>query len=284
MILSSITGVSSVAPLAAETIFTVGSFGVTNTMLMGVAVAVILITIFAIAAAKTKVFPKSKYAFFIESVVDFLISTLANNFSGDHSKARRFLPLFLAFFLFILLNNLLGLMPGLGGTVYVESDGVKAALLRPFTTDINGTLSLAVVAMVTVHYLSIKERGARGYFKHYFTVLQPWWNPMNLFVGLIEVLGEFIRLLTLALRLFGVIYAGEVLRHVITGLSGDFAWAATVPIIFMEIFFASIQAYLFIMLSSVYLQMGTAHDEPHSTESSDHDKRKSADAGELVKV
>jgi F-type H+-transporting ATPase subunit a len=97
--------------------------------------------------------------------------------------------------------------------------------------------------------------------------MTPWWNPMNFFLGPLEILSELIRLLTLSLRLFGVIYAGEVLLHVVEALSGNFAWAGVVPVILMEIFFSTIQAYLFIMLTSVYLQMATAHDESHDKQS-----------------
>lgn len=259
----------STVPLAAETVISIGSFNITNSMLMGLIIAGLLVGAFLAMAFAIKVKPDSKFSFFMESVTVFVLNNIKNNFSGDESKARKFLPLFLALFIFILLNNLFGLLPGMGGSVYVEQEGIKAALLRPFTTDLNGTLALAVIAIGTVQIYAIKERGFFGHIKHYFTMMEPWWNPMNYFIGLIEIMGEFIRLLTLALRLFGVIYAGEVLLHVITNLSGNFAPIGTFPIILMEIFFSFIQAYLFIMLSSVYLAMGTTtHEENHKTEPS----------------
>lgn len=249
-------------PVSAEPIFQIGGFTVTNAMLMGALIGLLLIVLFVIAGAKSTVRPKSNFAFFFESVVQFMLVTLAANFGGDEKKARKFVPLFFAFFVFILLNNLFGLLPGMSGTVYLTTDtGVKAALLRPFTTDLNGTFALSVIAIGTVQFYAIRERGLLGHIKHYFSITEPWWNPMNAFLGPIEIISETTRLITLALRLFGVIYAGEVLLHVITQLAGDFAIIGTIPIVLMEIFFASLQAYLFIMLSSVYLQMGTAHDE-----------------------
>lgn len=251
-------------PLAAETVFTVGGFSITNSMLMGLLVAILLIVIFLVTAKYTTAKPTSKFAFFIESSLEFVTSNLRSTFGGDEQKARKFLPLFAALFFFILLNNLFGLLPAMGGTVYVVNDeGIKAALLRPFTTDLNGTLALAIISIATVQYFAIKERGGWGHLKHYFSIMQPWWHPMNFFIGPIEILGELIRLLTLALRLFGVIYAGEVLLHVITGLAGNFAPIAIVPVVLMEIFFSVIQAYLFLMLSSTYLAIGTAHDKAH---------------------
>jgi F-type H+-transporting ATPase subunit a len=254
-------------PLSAETIYSLGSFNITNSMLMGVLVALVLVISFSIAAVNLYLRPKSRFSFFLESIIVFVKNNITNSFGGDEARARRFLPLFAAFFLFILLNNLGGLLPGMGGAIYVTTEeGIKAALLRPFTTDLNGTLALAAIAMITVEIISIRERGLGGYFKHFFTVMQPWYNPINFFIGIIELLGELIRMITLAFRLFGVIYAGEVLLHVIMNISGNFAPVAMFPVILMEIFFSFIQAYLFIMLSSTYLAIGSAHDEDHQSE------------------
>lgn len=258
-------------PLAAEPVIYVGGFAITNAMLLGAIIAGLLIASFLTMATYMSVRPKSKFAFFMESAIAFVLSNIKNSFGGDEAKARKFLPLFAALFLFILLNNLAGLLPGMGGAVYVTDDsGVKAALLRPFTTDLNGTLALAIISIGTVWVFAIKERGFFGHIKHFYTIMQPWWNPINFFIGTIELIGELIRLLTLALRLFGVIYAGEVLLHVIVSLSGKLAPVAAFPIILMEIFFSFIQAYLFIMLSSTYLAIGTAHDESAHPEPESH--------------
>ncbi len=254
-------------PLAAEPIFTIGNFAITNSMLFGALIVFFVSSIFLIAAAKSRVRPVSQFAYFMENVTEFILDTLTNNFSGDEKKARKFLPLFLGLFVFILVNNLFGLLPGMGGSVYVESNGIQGALLRPFTTDLNGTFALALISIGTVQFFAIKERGFFGHIKHYFSIMTPWWNPMNFFLGPLEILSEIIRLLTLSLRLFGVIYAGEVLLHVVADLSGNFAWAGVVPVILMEIFFSTIQAYLFIMLTSVYLQMATTNDEGHNEQS-----------------
>lgn len=251
-------------PVAAEPLFKIAGLTITNAMLTGVVVGLIVLAIFFTAAARTKVRPTSKFAYFVESIIEFVTSTITANFNGDDKKARKFAGLFITFFVFIFINNMSGLLPGMGGALYaVNHEGVKQAFLRPFTTDLNGTLALATVTMATVQFYAIRTRGGFGYIKHFFSVTTPWWNPMNFFLGPLEIISEATRLVTLALRLFGVIYAGEVLLHVIAGLTGNFAWAGTVPIVAMEIFFASIQTYLFIMLSSVYLQMGTTHDESH---------------------
>jgi F-type H+-transporting ATPase subunit a len=266
-------GEGSGVPPSAETIFTVGNLSISNSMLMGFVVATILIVSFLVMSWRLKVSPESKFAFTLESLIAFVSDSL-KNVLGSERLARKFLPLFLAFFVFILANNLFGLLPGMGGSIYVESEGLKAALLRPVTTDLNGTLGLAIIAIFTAQFFAIKERGLFGHLKHYFSAIKPWFNPINFFIGFIEILGELIRLATLALRLFGVVYAGEVLIHAIAELAGVFGPVALLPIFLLEIFFGLIQAYLFTMLSATYLSIGLQHDEEHDNinqESSTHD-------------
>jgi F-type H+-transporting ATPase subunit a len=249
-------------PLAAEPVFNVGPLVVTNAMLFGMLAAIVVLSLFIVAARRSAKRPKSKFAFGIETIVDMLWGAIAENFSGSRERARKHLPLVITLFSFILINNLSGLVPGIGTVTVTTADGVSP-LLRPFTTDLNGTLALAVLTIGLVQFYAIRELGIIGHLKHYFTN-KPW-NPMNLFIGLIEVMGEFIRVVTLSMRLFGVIYAGEVLLHVIGELAGNFGWAATIPVYFMEIFFSVIQAYIFIMLTTAYLGMATAHSDDHST-------------------
>lgn len=255
-------------PLAAEPVFNVGTFVVTNSMLFGLLAAILVLVIYIAASRRSSKRPKSKFAFTIETLIDMIWGAIAENFGGDRERARKHLPLVMTLFTFILLNNLAGLLPGMG-TVTINNGHEVSPLLRPFTTDLNGTLALAVLTIGLVQFHAVKALGIVGHLKHYFTD-KPW-NPMNLFIGLIEVMGEFIRVITLSMRLFGVIYAGEVLLHVIGDLAGNFGWAATIPVYFMEIFFSVIQAYIFIMLSTAYLGMATAaHDtgdshDDHST-------------------
>lgn len=255
-------------PLAAEPVFNVGPLVITNSMLFGLLASVVVLVIYFAAARRSTTRPKSKFAFTMESLIDMIWGAIAENFGGDRERARKHLPLVMTLFTFILLNNLAGLLPGMGTVTWNNGESVNP-LLRPFTTDLNGTLALAVLTIGLVQFHAVKALGIVGHLKHYFTD-KPW-NPMNLFIGLIEVMGEFIRVITLSMRLFGVIYAGEVLLHVIGDIAGSFGWAATIPVYFMEIFFSVIQAYIFIMLSTAYLGMATAaHDtgdlhDDHST-------------------
>lgn len=252
-------------PLAAEPITHIGPFAFTNSMLLGLMSAAMVVTLFVLAAQRTSVKPASKIAFYFETLVEAMIQIGAENF-GSREKAIKHLPLLLSLFTFILVSNLSGLIPGVG-TINVNNGEEVIPLLRPFTTDLNATLALAILTIGTVQFYAIKELGIVRHLKHYFTD-KPW-NPMNLFIGLIEVMGEFIRIITLSMRLFGVIYAGEVLLYVIGDLSGNYAWAATLPVYLMEIFFSVIQAYLFVMLTTVYLSIAT-HDDDHDRSEADH--------------
>jgi F-type H+-transporting ATPase subunit a len=246
-------------PLAAEPVFNIGSFAVTNSMLFGVITAMLVVVIFMVARVRTKTRPVSAFAFAIEQVVDFVLNIAEQNF-GDRKKALRHLPVLLTLFTFILFANLSGLIPGVGTVLIMTEDG-QIPLLRAFTTDLNGTLALAILSIGLVQFYAIKELGVMGRLRHFFTD-KPW-NPMNFFLGLVEVLTELIRILTLSMRLFGVIYAGEVLIHVIGSISGSFGWAATLPIYLLEVFFSAIQAYIFVMLTTVYLSTATSHEEIH---------------------
>jgi F-type H+-transporting ATPase subunit a len=251
-----------VTPLAAQKLFSIGPFDFTNAMLFGLITAVTLVTFLTIAASWSELHPRSRLAFYIEVIVEFLLGTIQDAF-GDRKRAIKFLPLLLTLFFFILAANISGLLPGVE-TIKADVGGHDVSLLRSFTTDLNATAAMAILTIGTVQFFALKELGLKGHLKHYFSD-RPW-NPMNFFIGLNEVFGELLRIVTLSMRLFGVIYAGEVLLHAIAQLAGNFAWAATLPVMFLEIFFSLIQAYLFMMLSTVYLAMATAHSEDEPDE------------------
>lgn len=254
-------------PLAAEPVTTFLGLSITNSMVYGLLMAVIVVSLFTLAARRTQARPDSRFAFAVESLVEFVIGLGEDNF-GSREKALKYMPLLLTLFTFILFSNLCALIPGVG-TVNIGTEEGQIPLLRAFTADLNATLAMAILTIGTVQVAAVRERGFGKHIKHYFTLVSDnLLNPTNIFIGLIEIMGEFIRIMTLSMRLFGVIYAGEVLIHVVGELAGNFGWAATFPIYFMEIFFSMIQAYLFMMLSMVYLAMATTNE--HDDTSDDH--------------
>lgn len=253
---------TTVVPLAAEPIGSFLGLTITNSMLYGLLMAALVLGLFTWAARRSETHPDSKFAFAIESLVEFILQLGEDNL-GSRARAIKFMPLLGTLFVFILFSNLFSLVPGVG-TVNIAHDGESIPLLRAFTADLNATLAMAILTIGTIQVVAIRELGIKKHLQHYFTN-KPW-NPMNMFIGLIEVMGEFIRIMTLSMRLFGVIYAGEVLIHVVGALAGNFGWAATFPIYLLEVFFGVIQAYLFMMLSMVYLGIAT-HSEDHDEQS-----------------
>jgi F-type H+-transporting ATPase subunit a len=244
-------------PLAAQKLFELGGFSITNSMLFGLVIGLFTLILLGMAAARSQKHPRSKLAFYMETLVDGIFGVAIDSFN-DRKKALKHLPLLVTLFTFIFISNLSGLLPGVG-TLHAQVNGQAVPLLRAFTTDLNATLALAILTIGLVQFYAIRELGILGHLKHYFTN-KPW-KPVNLFIGVNEVFGELLRIVTLSMRLFGVIYAGEVLITTIAQLSGNFAWFATLPVLFLEIFFSAIQAYVFMMLTTTYLAIATSPGE-----------------------
>jgi len=247
-----------VEPLGAQPLFNIGPLAITNTILTGVIVGILLIVFLLAGARASQLWPKSKLAYYIETLVETMRGMISELF-GDEKMTARFFPLLITLFIFILACNLTGILPGIETITYHHT-----SLFRAWTTDLNSTAALAVLTMAVVEVHAVRTIGAKGYFQHFFTH-QPW-KPMNLFVGLLDVFGEFMRLITLMLRLFGVIYGGEALLFALGAVGGNLGWLTMLPIMFLEIFFCFVQAYLFMMLSASYLVMSTSmHEQEEHT-------------------
>ncbi len=248
-------------PLAPEKLFNIGPLPITNSMLFGIITALFVVGIFVAAARLSRLWPASRFAFVMESLVELLLGIVTDSF-GDRKRALRFFPLLVTLFVFILAANFSGLLPGIGTFTY--NNGTEhVSFLRSFSTDLNSTLAMAVFSLTIVQIYAFQELGLGGRFRYYFS--EQWYKPGKIFIGLNELFSESLRLVTLSLRLFGVIYGGEALLSAFLQLAGNFAWAAMFPIMFLEIFFSIVQAYLFMMLTSTYLVMSVSHGEEHES-------------------
>jgi F-type H+-transporting ATPase subunit a len=247
--------------LKAEELFKLGPFTITNSMIYGLICAALIGFVMTWAARRIKVSPAKGLVAVFEIMVEYIASLLSGPF-GSREKAAKFVPIFGVYFVFIIFNNLLGLLPIVG--VGVSYHGTP--LFRPFTADINGTIAMSVIAILMVQYLSIKEQGGKQHLKHYFSD-KPL-NPINFFIGILEVFGEFTRILSLSLRLFLNTAVGEILIAVFTSMiiaSGRTPIVA-IPIFLFEALVAYIQAYVFTVLAGTYLGVAIAHsdhDEDH---------------------
>lgn len=252
--------------LKAEKLFNLGPLQVTNSMLYGVICSALIVLVMIIAARRVTLRPQpGLLARGVESIVEFVIKLLESPF-GDRATAARFTPIFGVYFIFIIFTNLLELVPWVGEGLYHQAaHGGRAVLFRPFTADLNGTLAMAIIAILMVQILSVREQGAKKHLQHYFSN-QPF-NPINLFIGLLEVFGEFTRILSLSLRLFLNTAVGEILITVFTSmiLAEGRTPFAVLPILAFEGLVAFIQAYVFTVLAGTYLGLAISHaHEPTS--------------------
>lgn len=231
--------------LAAEKIFQIGPLPITNSILTTWLVTLLLIAFAYFATKKVSLVPTS-----IQNVAEVMvdsISDLVSSVAGEKTKV--FLPIIASFFFFILFGNYFGLLPGVGSIgFWEESHGEKILVpfLRSINSDLNTTVALAVVSLIATHYLSIKYLGFGGYLAKFFSL-----NPIFLFVGLLEIIGEATKILSLSFRLFGNIFAGEVLLT--TASTKLFAFIVPIPFYFLEFLVGFVQALIFAMLTLVFM-------------------------------
>jgi F-type H+-transporting ATPase subunit a len=269
-------------PLAAEEIFKIGSFGVTNSLINSV-IATVLFAIFAffINLGVKKYYskdqaPKGVLNFF-ESILEVLLSQV-DAVTHDRKKTLKFLPIVGGIFLFILVSNLLGQLPGTG-SIGMWHGHELIPFLRPANTDLNLTLGMAVFAVILSHFVGIFTIGFFKYANKFIKLGDIWHavksgKPINImvafiefFVGLLEIISEVAKMVSLSLRLFGNIFAGEVLLTVIASLiAGYGAFLIPLPFMVLEILVAVIQAMVFSILTLVYLTIATTEVHGHDEE------------------
>jgi F-type H+-transporting ATPase subunit a len=181
------------------------------------------------------------------------LANFATSLGGP--AARRYVPVFVAFFIFILLSNWSGLMPFVGRTHE----------LRAPTSDVNVTIGLALVAFAMFHIEGVRRLGFRGYFGKFFS-LRAFRDGIGagiigLFVGVLEFLLEFVKPVTLSMRLFGNIYAGEIALGVISALT---IFVIPVAMLGLEVLLNFMQALIFSVLALMFtLAAIESHHEEH---------------------
>lgn len=199
--------------------------------------------------------------------IEVVISGLYDLFASvvqDERLSRKFFPLVSTIFLFIVLGNWMGILPGVGSiTIQAMHDGHLTAvpLFRSMNADVNMTLAIAIFAIAAVQFYGSFELGFSSYGGKFFVA--PWKNPIQTFVGLLEVISEFSRIVSFTFRLFGNIFAGEVLLIVISYIV---PYLAPIPFLAMELFVGLIQGLVFALLTTVFLKIAvTEHESHHGT-------------------
>lgn len=235
--------------IAAEEIFKIGHYMVTNSILMSWLV-VLAITIYARSLSKKISLVPVGTQNAVEMGMETWLTNLTGVF-GSEKKAIKYFPFLTTLFVFILFSNWTGLIPGIGSFGFkhtVEGAEHIIPFLRAPSSDLNFTLALALLTVITINVMGVRAQGIKLSISRYINFS----SPMNFFVGFLELIGEFTKIISLSFRLFGNIFAGEVLLIIIGYLT---PYVIPLPFIGLEIFAGFIQALVFSTLTTVFLSI-----------------------------
>lgn len=238
--------------IKADVIFTLFGFHITNSLLLSFIVFIVFLIVVIQYKRENNKPNKSTFFYFLTFILRSIYS-LFESVLGD--KINYFFPLVGSFFFFILLQNEFGLMPGVGSILIKPHEGHRLVpLLRGNTTDLNTTVALALISVGFSQYVGVKHLGLVGYLKKFINFR----NPMVFFTGIMETISEFSKVISFSFRLFGNIFAGEVILSIMAFL---IPVLISFPFLLFEIFIGVIQAIVFAMLSTVFfsLAMEKAH-------------------------
>lgn len=245
--------------IAAEKLFSLGWLPVTNALLIGVIVSAFLIFLITRSTRNLSLVPRG-----VQNVLEIIFEALlelVESVTQDKKQARQFFPLIATIFLFVLISNWAGLLPGLGTVGLTHGEGSHATIipfLRSTSADLNFTLALSLITVITVQFTGIAALGIVKYGKKFF--ISPFHKPYGIgtAVGILELVSEVGKIISFTFRLFGNVFAGEVLLTVMLHLVPYFL---PLPFMFLEVFVGFIQAVVFAMLTLVFLKMATIEPE-----------------------
>jgi F-type H+-transporting ATPase subunit a len=259
--------------LYAEPVFHVGSFPVTNALITSwVTVLIIVILAFALRLSLKKIPGKLQHIFeiFIEGAF-----SVGDQVTNDRKITEKVFPIAACVFFFVLINNWLGIMPFMAFGI-VEHGNTFIPFLRSGTADLNTTLAIAVISVIGSNIFGIFIIGGWKMLNKYinlkalgsiFTKIRKdpvviLVAPITFAVGLIEVVGEMAKIASLSLRLFGNVFAGEVL---LASMGAMVAYFVPIPFLLLEVGVGVIQAFIFAVLTTVYFTIA-AQDHDHEEE------------------
>ena len=243
---------------------------VTNSMITSWIISLAIILVIRLLVGKTSLVP-SKGQLFVESIVGGL-----RNVVEPIVGRKLFFPSFWllsGLFIFILIQNWSGLLPGVGSIGYYDETGKYTSLIRPGNADLNLTLALAAVANLAWLYFIFKYEGLKNIVVHIFgnkadkneVGIYTFIGLIPIFfaVGVIEVISILFRPVSLSFRLFGNVYGGESLLHKMFTIVPGFEWIVPVPFYFMEILIGLVQALVFMLLIAVFIGLMCNHGDEH---------------------
>ena len=236
--------------LAAEKLWEFSGLPITNALLTTWLVMGILIILAFLVTSKLRMVPSHW-----QSIAELLVGGLYDFFASVTGKhIKQFFPLLASLFLFIIVANWVGLLPGVGTVGFFHGEEF-VPLFRGATADLNTTLALALVAVFAIQYFGFKTVGG-----HYSSRFLNFSSPIYFVLGLLEIISELSKVISFAFRLFGNIFAGEVLLAVMAFLM---PFIVPLPFLMLELFVGFIQALVFSMLTAVFLNVAVSHGEHH---------------------
>lgn len=249
---------------------------VTNSLFVAGIILGLLLWVSHKATANMTLVPH-RWQNFFETIIEFLYNRV-ESILGPKIATKAF-PLLATLFIFILVANWFGLFPGVGTIGWGEGTGVfsltevEKPLLRPVTADLNATLGMTLIVFAAWIYFTVAETGIWGFLVHTFGPKGGLKGIMGLVmvviffaVGLIEVFSILLRNLTLPMRLYGNIFAGENVLHTMASMGGKSILLQILfqlPFYFMELLVGLLQAMVFTLLTAVYIKLSTDHGDEH---------------------
>ena len=266
--------ISHETTIFAEPVYHYKNFLITNALLTSWVVVIVIIIVSFILRSKLQEIP-GKIQNLFEIIIESALS-LCDQVTNDRALSMKIFPIAISVFFFILINNWFGILPlgGLGLIEKGETGTIFVPFLRGGTADINTTIALAIMAVLGANIFGVFSIGIWKTFNKYVnlnvigqivkkirkdpTIIIV--APITFFVGLIEIIGEFAKIASLSFRLFGNVFAGEVLLVSMAALVG---YIIPIPFLFLEILVGLIQALIFSILLVVYFTIGATDHDKH---------------------
>ena len=258
--------------LAPEILFNIGSFPVTNSLLWGFVISLALIIFTLVMSKSLKLVPTG-----VQNIVEVLFEAgfdFVKNTIGDEKKAKRVFPLVFTMFIFILVCNFVTFIPGQAAVTLHKGEG-SVAVFRSVMADYSMVFVMTIIAVLIAQIVAIMVHGPFGYLgkfinlsgiKDFFGLLfKGKFKPavlaqgfLDFFLGFMDIVGEIAKIFSLSFRLFGNMFAGEVLGAVMLFLAPYFV---PLPFLFLGLLTAFVQAFVFSVLTLVFISMASEIDE-----------------------
>lgn len=256
--------------LYAEPVLHIGNFPVTNALLTGWVAVLVIVVISLLLRRATKQVP-GRFQGLFETLIEGAY-TIGDQVTGDRRVTAKVFPISIGVFFFVLINNWVGILPFMAFGI-VEHGDTFIPFLRGSTADVNTTVALAAVSVIGANIFGAFSIGAWKMFNKYINIkafitmgktlrkdpVQILVAPITFAVGVLEIVGEGAKVASLSLRLFGNIFAGEVL---LASMAALMAYVVPIPFLFLEVFVGIIQAFIFAVLTTVYFTIA-AQDHDH---------------------